>query len=76
MPNIMQDKKKFYIDFNLEGILRVSEDEKDKVLKELQKLFSNVLKNNKSVRINSNISIISEDEIIFPLNFTDPNDFQ
>lgn len=72
----MQDKKKFYIDFNLEGILRVSEDEKDKVLKELQKLFSNVLKNNKSVRINSNISIISEDEIIFPLNFTDPNDFQ
>lgn len=72
----MQDEKNFYIDFVLEGTIKVPGDEKDKVVKEMQRLFSNILKKNDSIRINYNLTAISEDEMVFPLNFVDPKDFQ
>ena len=38
----MQDEKNFYIDFVLEGTIKVPGDEKDKVVKEMQRLFCHI----------------------------------
>ncbi len=61
------DEKNFYIEFSLEGIIKVSGEEKNVIVNDLKKIFSKILKRDDLLRVISNINLASEEEVMLPL---------
>ena len=54
----------FYIEFLIEGVLKVKASEKERVLTKLNKLFSKILDKEKAVQIASNCNLVSEKSLM------------
>ena len=67
----MDEKKEFYIEFNLDGIYKINALNKNKTLNKLQNLFKEISEDSKAVHLSGSINLISEENFIFPLNGDD-----
>ena len=58
---------KCFLEFNIEVVLHTEYEDKDAAIKEIHSLISNSLNREDTVHMSANVSIISEDNMIFPL---------
>lgn len=58
------NKENYFIQITLDGMIKVSEDEKDQSIKEISLLLSKILKRNGMISSKSNINVISELEVL------------
>lgn len=65
-----------YIEFNINGILKVPEKNKKAALKKLNSLLSKIVEDNiELVRSDYSIDVVSEAEIAYAMSNYDPNHF-
>jgi hypothetical protein len=64
--------EKVFLEFTLEGVLRVTLEEKESAIKELTRILSRAMKSRDLIRLNSNISAISERDIMFAMYSGEP----
>ena len=57
----------FYIEFSLEGVVKAGGKNKDLIIKDLEKIFSKILNRNDILRVVSNINVLSDEGLIFPI---------
>ena len=55
---------KIYIEFGISGVLAVEEEDNEKVVAEISRLFSKFLKNKKVIKLDNKFESIDELEII------------
>jgi hypothetical protein len=67
----VDEKKEFYIEFNLDGIYKINALNKNKTLNKLQNLFKEISEDSKAVHLSGSINLVSEESLIFPLNGDD-----
>ena len=70
----MSFKEKYYIECNLNLLLEVSEENREKVMKKLSGIISSALKNEKVMHVSKNINLVSEHDIILSMATFDPTD--
>jgi hypothetical protein len=57
----------FYIEFVVEGVLKVKESDKERVLTKLNKLFTKILEKENAIQISSNCNLVSEKSVILSM---------
>lgn len=70
----MDFKEKYYIECNLNLLLEVSEENKEKVMKKLSGIISSALRDEKIIHVSKDISLTSEHDIILSMATFDPAD--
>jgi hypothetical protein len=60
-------KEKYFVEFNIEGILEIDEDRRDIVIDKINKLVSKVLERENALHLNINISLVSERNLMFAM---------
>jgi hypothetical protein len=61
-------KQKVFIEFLIDGVIKADYDQKDDIIKELTKLLNNALRSRELMKIDTNITVLSEQDIMFALN--------
>jgi len=70
----MSFKEKYYIECNLNLLLEVSEEDRERVMKKINGIISSALKKEKVLHVSKNINLVSEHDIILSMATFDPND--
>jgi hypothetical protein len=60
-------KERYFVEFNIEGILEIDEDRRDIVVNKINKLISKMLEKEDAVHLNVNVSLISERNLMFSM---------
>ena len=63
----MKIKEKYYIECNLDLIVEVSDEDKEKVMKKINGIISSVLKNETVLHLSKNINLTSESDIFLSM---------
>lgn len=61
-------KQKVFIEFLIDGVIKIDYDQKDAAVKDITKLLNNALRSRELMKIDTNITVISEQDIMFALN--------
>ena len=61
-------KQKVFIEFLIDGVIKIDYDQKDTAVKDITKLLNNALRSRELMKIDTNITVISEQDIMFALN--------
>ena len=72
-----QDEKKVYLEFIFEGVIKVEESKAKEIEEKIANLVKEVFSQNKSMRLTTQVSKYSEEEImmsIFPIQGEDGYD--
>ncbi len=59
------DKETFYIEFNLQGVLKTQSSNRKLAIQKINSLIAKFLQHHDLVRIENNVDVISEEELIF-----------
>tara|TARA_B100000131_G_scaffold274990_1_gene277291 strand:+ start:685 stop:906 length:222 start_codon:yes stop_codon:yes gene_type:complete len=62
------EDENFYVEFLIEGVLKVRRDQKEATLTRLNKLFSKIIQNEDAIQITSSANLISEKNLLMALN--------
>ncbi len=65
---MFSQKKHFYIEFSIDGVIRVSEDNKKEVISEIKRILNKAMGTRDVVKIENHVNVISEEDIVFALN--------
>lgn len=70
-------EKTFYIEFNINGVIKVLESNKKQALKQLNFLISKIIEENnlELVRADHSVDVVSEEEIIHAMTNYDPEHY-
>tara|TARA_B100000287_G_C20230135_1_gene621729 strand:- start:373 stop:594 length:222 start_codon:yes stop_codon:yes gene_type:complete len=60
-------QEKVFIEFLIDGVIKVDYSEKEAVIKELKKLLNSALKSRDLMKIDTNITVLSEGDIMFAI---------
>jgi len=60
-------KEKYFVEFNIEGILEIDENRRDVVIDKINKLISKMLEKENAVHLNINIGLVSEGNLMFSM---------
>tara|TARA_B100000131_G_scaffold121744_2_gene118815 strand:+ start:7321 stop:7536 length:216 start_codon:yes stop_codon:yes gene_type:complete len=61
-------KQKVFIEFMIDGVIKIDYDQKDDAVKDLTKILNNALRSRELMKIDTNITVLSEQDIMFALN--------
>ena len=61
-------KQKVFIEFLIDGVIKIDYDQKDDAVKSLTELLNNALRSKELIKIDTNITVLSEQDIMFALN--------
>lgn len=67
----MQNKENFYIEINLEAMIKVPSDERDELIKKLNIILTEIISNDGVLTSSASINVISEIELLFKLSRKD-----
>jgi hypothetical protein len=68
-----EPEQKCFLEFNLELVLHTSYSNKEVKINEINSLITQVLGKEDAIHMSANVSIVSEDNMIFPLSGPGPN---
>ena len=60
-------KEKVFIEFLIDGVIKVDFDQKNEIIEELKELLNNALKSKDLIKIDTNITVLSERDIMFAM---------
>ena len=60
-------KEKVFIEFLIDGVIKVDFDQKNEIIEELKTLLNNALKSKDLMKIDTNITVLSERDIMFAM---------
>jgi len=60
-------KEKVFIEFLIDGVIKVDFDQKNEIIEELKKLLNDALKSKDLMKIDTNITVLSERDIMFAI---------
>jgi hypothetical protein len=64
-------KDNFFLEINLECVLRVDETEKEKAIDRINKLIYKIMKDEDAVHFSSNINLVSEKSLMYAMTNMD-----
>ncbi len=68
------ENEKIFLEFTIDGVIRVPIGEKDPAIKELTKLLSKVMHSRDLIKLDTNITALSERDIMFAMYAQNPYD--
>lgn len=68
-----EPEQKCFLEFNLELVLHTSYSNKEVKINEINSLITQVLGKEDAIHMSANVSIISEDNMVFPLHNSGPS---
>ena len=59
-----------FIEFSVDGVFRVSEEERDFVMSEIKAVFSKLLDKEGIIKIDTSMNVVSQDDLYFAMGLS------
>jgi hypothetical protein len=69
----MNFKEKYYIECNLNLLIEVDEESRDKVMKKINRIISSALRGEKVIHVSKNIDLVSDRDLVLSTTAYDPD---
>ena len=64
----MNDDPKIFIEFSMEGLIEVTDGEKDYIIEQIKQAFSQIFDTRNALRMETHVNVITETDIAFAMS--------